>query len=83
MSGVGLEVLLEDLIPEIAYSGEKGESNSSLYLPFAVSLSFTWRKASSPNEACSVLSMDSPSKLPVFICHLYFLLTTVSSHSSL
>lgn len=25
MSGVGLEVFLEDLIPEIAYSGEKGE----------------------------------------------------------
>lgn len=27
MSGVGLEVLLESLIPEIAYSGEKGQSN--------------------------------------------------------
>lgn len=25
MSGVGLEVLLEGLIPEIAYAGEKGE----------------------------------------------------------
>lgn len=28
MSGVGLEVLLEGLIPEIAYSGEKGEFGS-------------------------------------------------------
>ena len=28
MSGAGLEVLLEDLIPEIAYSGEKGESHA-------------------------------------------------------
>jgi len=27
MSGAGLEVLLEGLIPEIAYSGERGESN--------------------------------------------------------
>jgi hypothetical protein len=27
MSGVGLEVFLEGLIPEIAYSGEKGESH--------------------------------------------------------
>ena len=26
MTGLGLEVLLEGLIPEIAYSGEKGES---------------------------------------------------------
>ncbi|CCC11256.1 unnamed protein product [Sordaria macrospora k-hell] len=30
MSGVGLEVLLEGLIPEIAYSGEKGVSVSAL-----------------------------------------------------
>ncbi|KAK4238500.1 hypothetical protein C8A03DRAFT_15034 [Achaetomium macrosporum] len=30
MSGVGLEVLLEGLIPEIAYSGEKGVSISEL-----------------------------------------------------
>ncbi|KAL2159637.1 hypothetical protein VTH06DRAFT_2206 [Thermothelomyces fergusii] len=30
MSGVGLEVLLEDLIPEIAYSGEKGVSITEL-----------------------------------------------------
>ncbi|KAK3325713.1 hypothetical protein B0H66DRAFT_470123 [Apodospora peruviana] len=30
MSGVGLEVLLEGLIPEIAYSGEKGVSINSL-----------------------------------------------------
>lgn len=28
MSGVGLEVLLEGLIPEIAYSGEKGQSHA-------------------------------------------------------
>lgn len=27
MTGVGLEVLLEGLVPEIAYSGEKGESS--------------------------------------------------------
>ncbi|KAK4250217.1 hypothetical protein C7999DRAFT_29253 [Corynascus novoguineensis] len=31
MSGVGLEVLLEDLIPEIAYSGEKGVSITELF----------------------------------------------------
>ncbi|KAL2169865.1 hypothetical protein VTG60DRAFT_5543 [Thermothelomyces hinnuleus] len=30
MSGVGLEVLLEDLIPEIAYSGQKGVSITEL-----------------------------------------------------
>ncbi|KAK4033835.1 hypothetical protein C8A01DRAFT_49642 [Parachaetomium inaequale] len=30
MSGAGLEVLLEDLIPEIAYSGEKGVSITEL-----------------------------------------------------
>ncbi len=29
MSGVGLEVLLEGLIPEIAYSGEKGASHAA------------------------------------------------------
>jgi hypothetical protein len=28
MSGQGLEVLLEGLIPEIAYSGQKGESHA-------------------------------------------------------
>ena len=27
MSGVGLEILLEGLVPEIAYSGEKGSSS--------------------------------------------------------
>ncbi|KAM7197345.1 hypothetical protein V8F20_006699 [Naviculisporaceae sp. PSN 640] len=31
MSGVGLEVLLEGLVPEIAYSGEKGVSISTLF----------------------------------------------------
>ncbi len=31
MSGVGLEVLLEGLIPEIAYSGEKGASHAAWF----------------------------------------------------
>ncbi|KAK0614306.1 hypothetical protein B0T14DRAFT_539842 [Immersiella caudata] len=33
MTADGLEVLLEGLIPEIAYSGEKGESNSHNFRP--------------------------------------------------
>jgi len=33
MTADGLEVLLEGLIPEIAYSGERGESNPSRSLP--------------------------------------------------
>ncbi len=34
MSGAGLETLVEDLIPEIAYSGEKGGFFFSLFPPF-------------------------------------------------
>jgi hypothetical protein len=34
MSGVGLEVLLEGLVPEIAYSGEKGASLVLAYSRF-------------------------------------------------
>jgi len=54
MTGVGLEVLLEDLIPEIALSGDKGKplpppiAAVSLTLTLALTLNFTfvssWRR---------------------------------------